>query len=156
MAVLRLDRGAHPAERLRDALHRTRAQRIVTGELEATLLAGEDPGQEPHQRAGVAAVDWLLRRDKAAETAAEDTQRVRIRLVDPDPQRSDCGDRRLGVVRATETGNSGLAFGDRSEQHRTVGERLVSGDADVAVNSRCGRDLHPAAPVEKELLKICN
>ena len=141
MAVLRLDRGAHPAERLRDALHRTRAQRLVTGQLEAALLAGEDPRQESHQRARVAAVDRLLRGDQAAESAAEDAQRVRVRLVDPDPQRADRSERRLRVVRATEAGDASLAVGDRPEQQRAVREGLVSGDADVPVDAR-RRDLH--------------
>ena len=66
VSVGRLDRDAHSPQRLGDPLHRAGAQRLVSGEREASRLAGEDPGQEPHQRAGVRAVDRAARRFQPA------------------------------------------------------------------------------------------
>ena len=70
----------------------------------------------------------LVRRDEPAEAAAEDAQRVRVGLVDPDPERADRRDRRLRVVRATEAGDAGLAVGDRPRA--PPGAETCPGDAE--------------------------
>ena len=69
-AVRRLDVRSHPRQRLGDAVHRTRGQRLVPGELVPTLLAGEDPGEEPHERAGVPAVDGRGQTPERGQTPA--------------------------------------------------------------------------------------
>ena len=57
MPVGGLDPGAHPAQRLGDALHRTGRERFVTGQREAAVLERKQPDDQPRQGAGVAAVD---------------------------------------------------------------------------------------------------
>ena len=89
VAVLRLDAGAHARERLGDPLHRPRAERRVADELELLpLLTRENAGEEPDERAGVAAVDRPARRLQPAQPLPEDAERVVAVLVDGDPERA--------------------------------------------------------------------
>ena len=63
-------------------------------------------------------------------------------------ERAHRGDRRLGVARAAEAANRGLALADRPEQHGPVRDRLVARNRDVAAQ-RAGRlDLHSASTGE--------
>ena len=126
-------------ERLGDPLHRARAERLVAGELEAALLAGEQAGQQAHQRAGVAAVDRRVRRAQPAQAGAGDAQRRRVVLVDlgrraRGPPRSSTRCRRSGRSRGSRVSPSATA----AEQDGAVRDRLVAGHGDVA-RERGGR-----------------
>ena len=77
-AVRRLDARAHPLQRLGDAVHRSRAKRLVAGELEASFLSGEDSGEQPHERARVAGVDRSVR-EPAGRAARRRARRARRR-----------------------------------------------------------------------------
>ena len=132
MPVLRLDAGAHASERLRHPPHRSRAERLVADELELpAALAGEDAGQQAHERAGVAAVDRGAGRDEPTQPLAVHVQRLVVVLDHRDAERAHCIDRRLGVGRAAEPGDPGLALGDRTDQHGAMGDRLVARDGEM-------------------------
>ncbi len=154
--VCRLDRGSHQAQRLCDPLHRPGAERVVAGQLEPSFLTCEQPGQQAHERACVAAVDRLLGRLQAAQAGAEDAERAVVDFVDAHAERADGRERRLGVPRTAEARDARLPVRHRPEQQRSVRERLVAGDADVPPHGRRRLDLHAHVPVEKELRKSCN
>ena len=116
VAVRRLDRAAHPAERLGDAFHRPSGERRVADELEPALLAGEDAGEQAHERARVPAVDRRGRRAQPVRPDTCNTQRVDVLLHDVDPERADRGDRRLRVGRASEPRDPRLAVTDGGDQ----------------------------------------
>jgi hypothetical protein len=119
-SVRRLDLRAHPLERLGDAIHGPRSQRLVAGHLEAALLAGEDPGEESHQRAGVAGVDRLVGSPKAAHPHAADDELVVGDVVDLNPEGPRGVDSRQSVGGATEAANVRLALGERADEHRAM------------------------------------
>ena len=86
MAVRGLDRRAHLAQRLGDPLHRPRGERLVADELEPSLLARDEAGEQAHgARARVPAVDRLLGHLQAAEPEAADSQHVHLVLDDLRP-----------------------------------------------------------------------
>src|SRR4051794_9780602 len=143
MPVLRLDAPTHAGERLGHALHRTSAERGIARQLELLpVLAREDSREEPDEGARVRAIDRPPGRDEPVQALAEDVQRVLVVLVDRDPERTDCGDRRLGVGRAAESGDARLAVAQRAEQDRAVRDRLVSGNCDVTDEASDRLDPH--------------
>src|SRR5262249_10350087 len=135
----RRDARAHPVQRLGDAVHRAGTQRLVARELEASALAGQDAGQQSHQRSRVAAVDnfWGLT-PKGGQTPAFDDELVILDVIDINPERSDRLHCRLRVAGTAEAAHARLAFAERADQHRAVGDRLVAGDGDVT-DERSGR-----------------
>src|SRR5581483_10833102 len=92
----------------------------------------------------VAAVDRPPRRAEAAQADPVDAERVVVELLHLDSERTDGGDRRLGVRRAAEAANERLALGDRAEQDGPVRGRLVARDGDVAPGGagRCDDGAH--------------
>ena len=100
----------------------------------------EQAGQQPHERAGVPAVDRPLRLAEPQQPDAAHDQPVDLLLVHLRAERAHGGDRRLGVPRPTEPLHHGLAFADRADQHRAVRDRLVAGDADVPGDRGCRLD----------------
>jgi hypothetical protein len=143
VAVRRLDLSAHLTQRLRDALHRTRAQRLVAGEFERSALRDEDTEQEPHQGAGVRAVDGSG--FEAAQADAVDDELVLSDLVDARAERAHRRDGRHRVGGAPEADDARLAFADRAEEDGAVRDRLVAGNLHVP-DERCGRlDLHSSS-----------
>ena len=103
VAVGRLDPCPHPAERLGDPRHRAARERSVAREREGAALPGEDPGEQPDERAGVGAVDRPVRGGEPRDARSAHEQRVRPLLLDLDPERAHRGDRRLRVRGAAET-----------------------------------------------------
>jgi len=129
VAFRRHDVRAHPAQRLGDAFHRARAQRLVARQLEAAGLAGDDPGEQPHQRPGVGTVDGP--RAEPTQSRAVDEELVVRDLIDAHAERTRGRDGRLGVGRAPEAAHAGLPVADRAEEHRPVRDRLVARYGDV-------------------------
>jgi hypothetical protein len=139
--VGRLDRRPHRAQRLGDSLHRpSREGRVARQRELVSRLPGKDPGNQAHERARVRAVERRARRDEAADPLAEDAQGLGAVLVDLDPERPHRGDRRLGVRRASEAGDPGLAVADRAEEHGPVRDRLVPGHLEVPDEPRDALD----------------
>ena len=103
------------------------------------------PAEQADEGAGVRTVDRPARRDEPAQALAEDVQRVVVVLVDRDPEGADGLDRRLGVGRAAEARDAGLAVAERAEQHGPVRDRLVSGDGDVP--DEAGERLDPHSSI---------
>ena len=86
-----------------------------------------------------------LRLAQPAEAHAAHGQRVDVVLLDLGAERADRGDRRLGVARAAEAGDTRLALRDGAEKHRAMGDRLVAGHGDVPDQGSCGLDTHRAS-----------
>ena len=53
---------AHQTERLDDATHRALREGAIADQPACERLAGEHPGEQPHGRAGVAAINFGFRR----------------------------------------------------------------------------------------------
>ena len=140
--VVGLDVRSHLGERLGDAIDGPPSKRVVAGQLEATLLPGEDPGKQSQRRAGVSAVDRLRRFAQSAQAGALDPQHIDLVVVDGDAERADGRDRGFGVCRAAEALDPRLSVGDRTDQHRAVRDRLVAGHGDVPANRLRRLDLH--------------
>ena len=67
-SAVRLDRRAHLPQRLRDPLHRPRAQRLVPGQSHFKVLPGENSGQQAHRRPTVAAIQRLIGQVQSARS----------------------------------------------------------------------------------------
>src|SRR2546423_338797 len=142
-AVVRgLDAGSHFSERHGNAVDRAPKQGSVAGQLESTGLAREKPGQEPHRRSGIRAVDRRARLAETAQADPFDSNRVDVVLVHGDPECPQCGHGRLGVARSPEVPDERLPLADPADHQRPVRDRLVAGDGDVANQCRGGLDLH--------------
>ena len=109
-----------------DALHRPTAQRLVPVERDAQRQAGHGAGNEPHGRAGVAAVQVRVSRRPAGDHVAA------IVLGDADAQRAE----------AFHRGEHVAAGGADADRCRTTGQRA---DDQCAVRDRLvGRHRQPA------------
>src|SRR5213078_3993227 len=117
-------------------------ERFVAPELEATLLAGEDPGEQTHERAGVSAIDCCGLTRESGQTPALHDKLVFRDVVHFDAERAHGVDRRLRVAGAAEAADACLAFAERADQHRAVRDRLIARDGDVADQRAGGLDLH--------------
>ena len=142
LPVGRLDLRAHAPQRLGDALHRPRRERRVAGQREGSLLEGEETGQQPRERAGVAAVD--LGRFQAAESDALHGQLVAA-LPHLDAERAHGGERRFGVGGAPPAADHRVSVTDGAEQERAVRDRLVAGDGEVTFERGGGLDFHQSS-----------
>ena len=124
MPVGRLDGGAHPGERRRYALHRARASDSspVSWKLPSCPRAARGGARVPALPQSIVALRRLAARPRRGDVAA---------LPNLHAERADCGDRRLGVGRATEAPDH-LSPSATAEQNRTVRDRLVP-DGDAAL-----------------------
>ena len=142
VAFGRLDGRAHPTQRLGDALHRAPGQRLVADELEPALLAGDEAGEQAHERARVAAVDRRVGRAQPAEPDAAHAHDVVAVFDDLDPERANRRDGRLRVGGAPEAGDQRLPLAHRPDENGAMRERLVARHAEVPDESRDGFDAH--------------
>ena len=125
---------AHQPERLGDPVERPPGERLVADQLEAARLAGEDAREQPDQGARVAAVDravWLV---QGAQAAARDPQHVAV-VGDGYAEAPHGGGRREGVLRAPEASDLALSAGNRREEQRAMGDRLVPRYGEVATDA---------------------
>jgi hypothetical protein len=139
--VRRLDTRAHLAQRLGDAFLGTARERLVADELEAALLAGEDPRSQPHHRPRVAEVERPVRLAQAAQSESPDANRL-PGLLHLRAEVAYDRDRRVGVSGATEALDQALAVRDRAEQDGALRDPLHAGNGDGALDRRRGLDLH--------------
>ena len=132
-AVRRLDLGAHRAQRLGDALHRTRADRLVAVEDEYPgRLHGADAGEEAHQRAGVLDVDRANRRLEAVKTDTVDGEATKTVIINLHAERAHRLERGAGVGRITPALDLDGTIAQRADQERTMTHGLVAVDAQLA------------------------
>ena len=98
---------------------------------------GGDRGQEPHDRAGEAAVDA----GRTAQRAGSDHP-VGTLVVDTGAQAAQRRSHELGVARAQCRAQPGRALGERRQDQVAVGQRLGTGQPDDGVHrvggGRCG------------------
>ena len=144
-SVRRCDARAHSRERLGDAVHRSRAERVVAGEDEGAVLACEDAGQQAQEGSRVAAIDRVAGRAQSPQADSVHDELVVRFLVNRDTERADRVERRLGVARAPELAHARLAVRQCADEERAVGDRLVPGNGYVP-DERAGRlDLHSSS-----------
>jgi hypothetical protein len=96
------------------------------------MQAGDDAGKKPHRRAGVAAVDRILRRGEPFESFAFDPKQP-IVAGDLHPERFEGFDRAVVVLAAGEIGDAARAVRDRGKDDRAVADRLVARDGQFAL-----------------------
>ena len=126
-----------------DAVDRAPAQRLVAGQLEATLLAARMPGEQAQRRAGVAAVERSVRLAQPAQADAFDSQRVDVVLVTVTPSAR----RRQSSPRCRPSGRSRATpsrLADGAEEDGPVRDRLVSGTAMWPRSAEAGSISHRA------------
>ena len=141
VAVGRLDGRAHLTQRIGDPVERAPRERLVSDELEAPALAGQETRQEAHEGAGVPAVDRPRRLAEAPETDSGDVNTVAVELH-LGSERPGRVDRRERVLRDSEPVERALPVRDRAEEHSPVGDGLVARHGDVAGERDGGLDPH--------------
>ena len=119
VTVRRLDPRSHLAKRLGDPLERPAREGLVSRQDEMPLLAGQDPCQEPHERARIGAVDRLVRLHEASQPDAVDVDAVTVDL-DSDSEVSERLGGRQRVRGAAEARGRSLAVRDGAEQKSPV------------------------------------
>jgi len=138
VAVGGIDRGAHLLERVDHPAHRPPGKRAIANQLRLELLPGEDAREHPHRGAGIAGVERAVRRTKGAKPSSHQSDRV--------------GQARHLHTEGGQAGEGGPAVGARCivaqlrsppgqgrQQRISVGDRLVAGDADSALEAPCRR-----------------
>ena len=130
---------AHAPERLDHPAHRPAAQRGVAGEDREPGHAGQHAGQQPQAGAGVAAVDDVVRLAQSLGGGVTTTSRPLLADTGAEPLHRP--PRRVNVLGAEQAAHPGLALGQRGEEQRPVGDRLVAGHLDGAAQraARGGR-----------------
>src|SRR6187200_735397 len=106
-------------------------------------MAGEQAGQEPHQRPRVPAIDRRVRSPQPAEPDAADASFVLLHL-DFRSEGAHGARRRKRVRGGPEAREAAFAVGDRREKKRAVGDGLVAGHGEVASKQDGRADLHRA------------
>ncbi len=125
------DGSAHLPQGLEHPGHGTAADAGVAGEHGQEGPGGQQAREQADQGAGVGHVDDVLRLAQTLPTPAVDEE-VAVPFLDDDPQGPHGGDRGQRVGRGQETGDAAGGVADCPQQHRPVGDGLVSGDADLA------------------------
>ncbi len=136
MAVGRLHRRSHLAQRRGHALHRPRVERFVSRKRELALLSGEDARQKTHERSRVAAVDAAGAQPAQADPAHDEL--VVGDVLDLGAESAHRVDGGLRVAGPAEAAHAGLPLAERSDQDGPVRDGLVSGHDDVP-DDRDGR-----------------
>jgi hypothetical protein len=114
------DVGSHAPQGLGDPGHGAAAQRRVAdkGGLD-TRDARQQPGQESHRGAGVAAVELRLRRSEATKSDARHRCPGAV-VLHPHPQGAEAGDHRVLVLADRAPRDRAVALGNRSEHQCPV------------------------------------
>ena len=120
---------AHAAERLDHPAHRPPAQRGVAGQHREARHPGQHPGQEPQARARVPAVDHVV---GLGEPGGRRHHHLGPLLADPGPEPLHRLPRGVDVLGAQQAAHAGLPLGQRREEQRPVGDRLVPGHLEGA------------------------
>jgi hypothetical protein len=123
---------AHLRERLADALHGAAAERDVANEGEDAGLRREQAGEHAHGRAGVAAVEGLVRGRELAGCAEDFDCIVFVR--DLSAEGTDAGEGGSAVGSGGKIGKARGAVGESAQQCVTVADTFVTGQAKAALD----------------------
>ena len=135
---------AHRAQRLGDAAHRPRAERLVADQLEPLpCWPASRPGKQPHRvpalPQSIGAAGARSPRGPTPGRAASSPS-----FSTSTPSARTARERRPVSAERPKPAIRRLAVGDRAEQQRAVRDRLVAGHGDAALNG--GRRLDPHSP----------
>jgi len=133
-------------QRLDHAPHRPPPERGVAVQSRRERPAGEDAGEQPHRRAGIAAVDDFLGRAEPLPAFAFDREQpiVAGNFYAESLERLD---RTVVVLAPREIGDPARAVRDRGENDGAMADRLVAGDGDLAAQRSFDRFDSPRAPL---------
>ena len=126
--LVRVDTGAHGAQRGDDAPHRAATQGGVPGERGRERVAGGHAGQQAHRRAGVLAVEGGRRLRKLS---ARDRHEVR-RPVDGGAEGADAGQGGTAIEPGGVAADGRRALGQRRQHGIAMRDRLVPWQGDAA------------------------
>ena len=127
---------AHPRKRARNATHGAAAKRIVAGELHVDIPRGKNAHEQTRRGAGIAAIDWLARRDGPLRAPTRDTAiQASIGSFFQIHLGAELAYRAKGaanVFRIEHARKARGAFGHRREKHRAMRNGFVARHRDAA------------------------
>ena len=129
---------SHALERGDDPAHRPLAQRGVAGQAGDHRRGGDQAGGEPGAGAGIAEVDRVVGRAKAANADAADMPAAVAPALDRGAERGHGAGGVDHVLGFEKAGNGGLADGERPQHQGAVGDRLVARDRGAAMEAGRG------------------
>ena len=132
------DARAHLRERLADAFHGAAAERGVADEGEAARLRCDQARQHAHGRAGVAAVEGMVRGGEVAGGSGDFDCVVRPRNLGAEG--GDTGEGGGTVGAGGEIGKARGPVGESAQQCVTVADTFVAGQAKAALDIAGGLD----------------
>ena len=104
-------------------------------------------GEQPHGGARIAAVERFRRRAQAhADSRAVERVAIRREVAHPDTAGAKARRGRRHVLRRRRVADVAPPSRQRAEDQRAMADRLVAGDGDHAVDSRCGTDALRRSP----------
>ncbi len=139
------DLGAHARERIEHAAHRPLAQAGIAVEHHLDRMAGDDPQHQPRAGAGIAEIERRAGRQKRADARALHAPGPRSHALKLGPERATSADGGERIVPFQQALDPGLAHRQQAEHERAVGDRLVAGHANAALErARAAGDGGPA------------
>ena len=141
VVVLALDGGAHFAQRLHHAAHRSALDGSVAVHRRGERLAGENAAQQPGRRARVAGIQLALRRGQTMQTDALDNDFL-VGNVDGNAHFAEAVDGGQAVLAHQKAGDVGGAVCQCAQHDGAVRDGFVARYGDLTVQRTAGLDLH--------------
>lgn len=128
---------AHFGEGSNHPTHWPTAQRLITIETRGKRARREQPGEQPHRRAGVATVDSLPWSVQSAPATAFDMD-FGARLRDVHTKGTERANRAAIIATAGAIADIALALGDSGEHDGAMANRLIAREGDRALHAGGG------------------
>ena len=138
-AAIGFDQRAHRRQRLDHPPHRPLRQGRVADQHAVEALPGQQPGQQPHRGAGIAAVQRFGRWLQAVQAHAMHDAHAIGWGVDLYAEPAEDRGGGAGVLALKEALDAGHALGDRAKHDRAMRHRLVAGHRHGSVQRAGGR-----------------
>ena len=140
-------------QRLSDAAHRPAAQARVTGHHREERVARHDSGEQPCRGAGIAHIQHIRGLHQATDAAPGDAPFGPI-LHHLGAKRAHGGGGAQHVLPGQQTGDAGLADGQRAEHQGAMADGFVARHGDAA-GERSGRAVGGQRPDGGSMHEIC-
>ena len=128
---------AHFGEGTDHATHGPTAQRLITIKPRRKRARGEQAGEQPHRRAGVATVDSLPWSVQSAPATAFDMD-FDARLCDVHTKGTERANRAAIIATAGAIADMALALSDSREHNGAMANRLIAGEGERALHASGG------------------
>ncbi len=133
-----VDLRAHFAQRFGHAAHRALGQRRIAGQYGVKVLPGQQARQQAHGRTGVAQIQRAGRRLQTVQTNAIDSHATMMRAFNHHTHVTECLQSCQAVFAFQEAFDLGHTLSQGAEHDRAMGNGLVTGHADTAVDLAAG------------------